>query len=147
MFEEGEFEELLTEAKADFMEVCSKFPNEVGALRRAIIDGRINGSLYGGPCACLKGTLANAKWGVLPRVFAAGEKYDMERLEAFGIPCDSDLPAEKFFYLIMQGDTPETCEFSAIALGWCDEFIRSRDKVLKVIPAVIESANMREIKR
>lgn len=144
MFEDGEFEELLIAARADFMEVCSRFPNEVGALRQAIIDGRINGSLYSGPCACLKGTLANAKWGVL---YENCEGESLRRLEAFGISCDVDLPAEKFFYLIMHGDTPATCEFSAIALKWATEFIWSRDKVLKVVPAIIENANMREIKR
>jgi hypothetical protein len=48
----------LAAVKEDFLSVISKLPGEVPYLRLALIEGRIDGSVYYGECACLKGTLA-----------------------------------------------------------------------------------------
>jgi hypothetical protein len=86
--------------------VLSASPAEVPGLRAAIAAGRINGSSYEGDCACLVGTLANVK----------GCWY--ESLPA--LKPNSTRPAERFFLSIKIGDTPETSQFSALALEWVD---------------------------
>jgi uncharacterized protein YjbI with pentapeptide repeats len=82
---------------------------EVPALRAAIAEGRINGSVYEGECACLCGTIANAR------------KCEVEDLE--GITPDNSSMAERFFMGIKEDDTPATNAVSKIALEWVDEFI------------------------
>jgi hypothetical protein len=79
------------------------------ALRKAIVEGRIDGSTYEGDCACLCGTIANER------------KCDVEDLE--NIMPDSSRPAERFFMGIKPGDKPETNPASKIALAWLDEFV------------------------
>ena len=97
----------------DVWAILSCAPTEVPALRRAILDGRINGSTYrdDSGCGCLAGTLEIARGG--------GEKC---------IPAlrhDSDRPAERFFLAIKKGDTPDTNQASRIALEWVDEWMAS----------------------
>ena len=94
--------------KADFIEVISHAPLEVPALIAAIKTGRVDGSTYEGECSCLVGTIATAR---------ATEFHSIP-----GINPDSNRPAESFFMNIKKGDTPETNQVSAIALGWAEEF-------------------------
>src|SRR3990167_3289840 len=47
--------------KHDFWAVLLCAPHEVEGLKKAIADGKINGSVYEGECACLVGTIANIK--------------------------------------------------------------------------------------
>jgi hypothetical protein len=82
---------------------------EVPALRQAILDGRVNGSTYEGECACLCGTIANAR----------GVNY--EALD--GISPDSSSMAERFFMGIRKGDTPATNAASKMVLEWVEEFM------------------------
>lgn len=95
--------------KADIFEILSHAPREVAGLRLAILEGRIDGSTYEGPCACLVGTIA-----IL-------QECPFENVP--GIPTDYSRPAERFFTGIRKGDTPETNTVSAIVLGWIDEWI------------------------
>ncbi len=99
----------LSDAKKDLLSVLSQFPNEVPALRAAIVQGTINGAVYEGECCCLKGTIAKAK----------GVHYTE------CTPCSGD-PAERLFLAIQEGDTPETNPVSKIALEWLDEWTQSK---------------------
>lgn len=99
----------LAPIKADVWLVLASAPAEIAGLRAALVEGRVDGSTYEGECACLVGTLANV----------AKVEYD----EIPGLMPDSSRPAERFFLAITTGDTPETCQASALALQWVDEFI------------------------
>ncbi len=94
--------------QVDFENVLLLAPLELPALRQAIVDGRINGSVYEGECACLVGTIANIK----------GCNY--QAIE--GLQPNATRPAEWFFGFIKEGDTPDSSQFSALVLKWLDEF-------------------------
>jgi uncharacterized protein YjbI with pentapeptide repeats len=99
----------LTPIRDDLWAVLSAAPAEAAGLRGALTEGRVNGSTYEGDCACLVGTLANVR----------GVKYtDMSDLAP-----DSSRPAERFFLGIRKGDTPETSQFSRLAMEWVDAWI------------------------
>jgi hypothetical protein len=89
--------------------VLSSAPAEVEGLRLAIIEGRIEGSTYEGECACLVGTIANVRH----------ENY----LNLGALRPNSYRPAECFFLAIHKGDTPETNQFSKLALEWVDQWL------------------------
>jgi hypothetical protein len=76
-------------------------------LRSALIEGRVEGSTYEGDCACLVGTIANARHA------------DYQQI---GIKPDSSRAAERWFMGIKKGDTPETNQISKITVEWLDEF-------------------------
>jgi len=98
----------LNEIKADLLSVLNENRNEVPYLRSAIVEGRINGSAYTGKCACLIGTLANAK-----HVGYAELSPDPKR------------PAERWFLAIQEGGTPKNNPISRITLGWVDGFLNA----------------------
>ncbi|WP_261524479.1 pentapeptide repeat-containing protein [Burkholderia multivorans] len=101
--------------KADFIEVISQAPREVPALIEALKAGRVDGSTYSGECACLVGTIANAR----------GIDVDSAEL---GIPKDSSRPVERFFMAIRKGDTPETNAASKLALEWAETWLDTQRK-------------------
>ncbi|MCA8251799.1 pentapeptide repeat-containing protein [Burkholderia sp. AU31624] len=101
--------------KADFIEVISQAPREVPALIDALKAGRVDGSTYSGECACLVGTIANAR----------GIDVDSAEL---GIPKDSSRPVERFFMAIRKGDTPETNAASKLALEWAETWLDTQRK-------------------
>ena len=84
-------------------------PHEVAALRAALVAGNVDGSTYEGSCACLVGTIANAR---------ATDYRDLGQ----GLKPDADRPAELWFLGIKRGDTPETNQVSRITVEWVDEF-------------------------
>ncbi|NJN99528.1 MAG: pentapeptide repeat-containing protein, partial [Anaerolineales bacterium] len=99
----------------DFWAVLSSSPSEVFGLRKAIVEGRINGSSYSGECACLVGTIANVR-----------------KTEYTNLGClkpNSSRPAERFFLGIQIGDKPENNQFSNIVLKWLDEWVENVKKV------------------
>ena len=77
--------------KADLWMTLSQARAEVPAFIAALREGRVDGSQYEGECACLVGTLANAR----------GAPYH----DAFP-DCDADNPAEQWFLMIRKGDKP-----------------------------------------
>jgi hypothetical protein len=89
--------------------VLSSAPAEVPALRAALLEGRVDGATYTGDCACLVGTLANAR--------------HCKVNDIPGLTPNSSRPIEIFFCGINEGDTPETSQFSALALQWADEWL------------------------
>ena len=98
------------DAKQDFLSIISDARDEIAGLIAALRDGRINGSVYSGDCACLVGTIANLR-GV-----------DVRTLH-----CDSSRPAEKWFLMISEGDRPGYSSpggyASGKALEWAEEYI------------------------
>jgi hypothetical protein len=93
----------------DIWAVLSSAPAEVQGLIDALKNGRVDGSTYEGTCSCLVGTIAKVR-GV-----------NFERLGSLNP--NHKRPAERFFMGINQGDTPETNQFSKIAVGWCEEWL------------------------
>ena len=95
----------------DFWAVLSAAPHEINGLRKALVEGRINGSTYEGECACLVGTIANV----------CHKNYkELEILKP-----NSSRPAERFFLSIYKGDRPETNQFSKLAVEWIDLWVNN----------------------
>ena len=101
----------LTVIRDDFWAVLSAAPKEVQGLRKAIVEGRIEGSQYEGECACLVGTIAKV-----------ADKH-FEKLPV--LKPHSSRAAERFFLAIHKGDTPETSQFSKYVLEWLDEWVKN----------------------
>src|SRR5690606_8291282 len=91
-------------------EILSRAPDEVPGLLAALRDGRVDGSVYTGECACLVGTSANLR----------GVEVD----ELAGIKPDSTRPAERWFMRISRGDTPLTNASSAYAAAVIEHGLR-----------------------
>jgi hypothetical protein len=112
--------------KADFLAEVLRLPDELEALREAIVGGKINGSSYSGECACLARTLAKAHGEIdyHGRDIAVGSVV---------FHVDPSSPRERFFLAIRVGDTPERNPASAIALAWTNEAIAIRDMIRGVV--------------
>jgi uncharacterized protein YjbI with pentapeptide repeats len=96
----------LRDVHSDFVAVLAASPAEVPALREALVSGKIDGNLYEGECACLIGTIANAR------------KCDYRALGTDLEP-DSSRPAERWFLAITPG-LPVTHPVVAITIAWID---------------------------
>ncbi len=99
----------LTPIRDDIWAVLSAAPAEVSALIDALKNGRVDGSTYVGECACLVGTIAVARQKTIGNLGA--------------LKPNSSRPAERFFLGISNGDTPETNQFSKLALEWSQEWL------------------------
>jgi len=113
----------LAPIKQDFLAEVLRLPNELEALRAAIVEGRIDGSSYSGKCACLAGTLAKA---------AGVESYhggDFISSPGIRFHASATSPRESFFTAISPGDTPDKNGAAAIALEWTDEAIAIRNMI------------------
>jgi hypothetical protein len=99
----------LTPIRDDLWAVLSAAPAEVSGLLTALRAGKVNGSTYTGACACLVGTIANVR----------GCDYRSLQL----LVANASRPAERFFYSIKPGDTPETSQFVKLAEGWIAEWL------------------------
>ena len=98
----------LKEIKKDFFRVLDAAPNEICELEKALLEGRIDGSVYDGECACLIGTIAKVAkvyFRCIPNL--APNAY---------------CPAERWFLAIQEGDTPASNPLSAITAGWIKEW-------------------------
>ena len=101
----------LSLVKADIWDILDAAPDEVPALRNALMTASVDGSTYSGPCACLVGTIAIAR----------GVGYcDME-----GIKPDWERPAERWCSTI---DTTMSHKHPVVALtiAWVDEWTTKR---------------------
>ena len=98
----------LAEIRDDLFAVLSAAPGEVAGLYRAIVDGRVNGKVYEGECACLVGTIANVR----------GCRYD----SVPGLHPNADRAAERWFLAIGQGATPDSSSIVAITRDWIVEW-------------------------
>jgi hypothetical protein len=95
--------------KDDLFGLLCYVPGEAQGLLAALKEGRVNGSAYEGECACLVGTLANAR--------------HCHYMKIDGLRPNSSRPAERFFLAITTGDTPETSQPCALAAEWASEWI------------------------
>ena len=121
----------LSVIKLDYWDALSKAPKEITGLRTSLIEGKVNGSTYEGDCACLVGTIANVahcKFDQLPQ-----------------LKPDSSRPIEIFFLGIGTGDTPETSQFSKLAVEWLDEFLEISREIAKYNP-VSEGEDLAELR-
>jgi Pentapeptide repeats (8 copies) len=94
--------------REDLWAVLSLALQEVPAIRAALVEGRVDGGTYYGECACLIGTIANARG------------CDVYSLESLG-PAPSR-PIEHFFLRIDRRDTPQTNPIAKLIVHWIDEW-------------------------
>lgn len=99
----------LAKIKEDFFAKLLPAKNEIAGLYKHLLEGKINGSVYTGECACLVGTIANIR----------KEPYNALQIK---LTPDSTSPAERWFLGIQKGDTPENNQISAITAKWIKEF-------------------------
>jgi uncharacterized protein YjbI with pentapeptide repeats len=93
----------------DIRAVLSAAPDEASAVLQALRDGRVDGNTYQGDCACLVGTIANARQC----------RYD----EIDGLRPDAQRLAEVWFSAIRPGDTPTTNTAARVAAECIEAWI------------------------
>lgn len=96
---------VLEGVKSDLFAVLKSSPREVAGLKKSLVAGKINGSVYEGECACLVGTIAN-----------------LRRCDYRMLGPNPSRPAERWFAAINPGDTPKNNPIAKIALDWVEEF-------------------------
>jgi len=99
----------LEPVRFDFFGRMLVLKNEVPALRKSLVDGKVNGSTYTGTCCCFMGTIANA----------ANCQYTKLK----GIQPDASSDTERWFMGIKEGDTPENSEIVKYTVEMIDEFL------------------------
>ena len=102
----------LSKIRDDIYQILDAAPAEVPALIAALKSGEVDGSVYEGKCACLVGTIANAR----------GCNYE----ELDGIKPNAARPAEIWFYPINEGDTPANNQVCAITVEWCETWLATQ---------------------
>ena len=103
----------------DMLFVFEHLKSELPFLRKALIDGKVNGTQYAGDCACLIGTLAKAK--------NITTLDDIEKKICPLIPFyDMGLhnPGEQWFWQIREGDTPDKSFFAKHAVELIDSIVK-----------------------
>ena len=106
----------LSPIKNDLWAVLCCVPKEVEGLKQALIEGRVDGSVYKGECACLVGTIANLKHC---------DYQEIKTLEP-----DSNRPIERFFMNIRKGDKPSTNHVSKLVVQWIEKWQENMKEVL-----------------
>ena len=92
--------------RADLIRVLTDARAEAPAFLAALLAGRVDGCVYRGDCACLVGTIANAR-GV----------------DVATLPQNPDSLIEKFVLGISRGDTPATNPVARLVAEWTETFI------------------------
>jgi hypothetical protein len=120
--------------RADMWSILDQAPGEAEALRAAMAEGRINGSVYSdGECGCLCGTIGIAHAG------SADESAVSAALAELGIQKEGSRLAEQWFIDIVKGDKPlplDTKEWPSESLfrlshahAWAKEWLVSRKAI------------------
>jgi hypothetical protein len=91
--------------KHDLWRILLQYKAEIEGLKKAIVGGKINGSVYSGECSCLMGTIAKVK-----------------HCDVNSLIQDASSPAEQWFLQIQEGQTPKNHGPSRMALEWIEEF-------------------------
>jgi uncharacterized protein YjbI with pentapeptide repeats len=102
----------LSRIRNDVWAILDAAPAEVPTLLSVLRAGRFDGSVYQGDCACLVGTIANAR----------GCHY--ENMAHLGP--DGDRAAERWAIAIRPGDTPDNHPVAAITATWIEEWTALR---------------------
>ena len=119
---------------SSWMEECSKdilsilrseaLNGEVAFLKKALEEGRVDGSIYDEDCACLIGTLANA-----------GDENVYDFCNRIDRAMDSFSPAEQFFMLSKPGDDiSNPCGKKALEL--CDKVLKEKENLSKYLTSI-----------
>ncbi|HEV7736234.1 MAG TPA: hypothetical protein VGO47_02535 [Chlamydiales bacterium] len=98
----------LEPVRFDFFGRMLVLKNEVPFLKKALIDGKVDGSSYTSKCSCFMGTAAQAK----------GCSYELIP----GIKPDASSDTERWFMGISEGDTPANSEIVKLTVEWIEEF-------------------------
>ena len=114
----------LTPIRVDLFDVLLRAPHEVSGLIQALRDGKVDGGIYEGDCACLVGTIANLQHC----------KYN----EVPNLNINSNRPAERWFLGIRRGDTPDNSNLVKITIEWIEEF--------QLLAAAMQTADSRSDK-
>ena len=93
----------------DLIRVLTDARAEAPAFLAALLAGRVDGRVYRGDCACLVGTIANAR-GV----------------DVATLPKNPDSLIEKFVLGISRGDTPATNPVARLVAEWTESFIAKK---------------------
>jgi len=96
----------------DIEHVLFCHPNEAAAVAQALRDGKVDGSVYSGACACLIGTIANAR------------HCNVEKLER-----DASRPAECWFTQFKPGRSVANYPPAALTVEWIEEWIVKHGQV------------------
>ena len=102
-------QDYINQCSRDILFILEHLKTEVPGLRKALVDGKVDGSQYEGDCACLIGTLANVDGG-MKKVCEAIPFYEK----------GTHNMGEAFFLNIREGDTPKNNSFAAHAIKLCD---------------------------
>jgi pentapeptide repeat protein len=100
----------LVMVRDDIWAILSAAPAEVPTLLAKLRAGEVDGSCYEGACACLVGTIANAR---------GCDYHDLAPL----LQANAGRPAEAFFAAIRPGDTPETSQPAQLAVEWIADWL------------------------
>jgi len=109
----------INQCSRDMLFIFQNLKKELKGLRKAIIEGRIDGTQYEGKCACLIGTLANVDGGM--EKVCSGIPFYEKGLHNY---------SEQWFWQIKEGDTPENNFFAEHALKLIDMVLKPK-KVVK----------------
>jgi len=103
-------ETIVAAARADHDRILGEArANEIRALRRALVEGRVDGSRYDGECACLVGTLEAVR--------GHGENSVVRR--------DGGSPAERW-YLSIHRVPAARHSMAAAAVEWIDDYLSAQ---------------------
>jgi hypothetical protein len=95
----------------DVWAVLASAPGESRAVLEALRAGKVDGSVYHGSCACLVGTIANARGC---DITALGD-----------LRPDANRPAERWFTHIRPGHTPQNSEICKLTAEWVEKWLTS----------------------
>ena len=112
----------INQCSRDILFILGHLKSEVPGLRKALVEGRVDGSQYEGECACLIGTLGNVDGGV-DKVCEAIPFYEK----------GTHNMGEIFFLNIRKGDTPKNNSFAKHAVALCDMVVPPKKKATKKI--------------
>ena len=110
----------VNQCSRDMLFIFQSLKGELKGLRKALVEGRVDGTQYEGDCACLIGTLGNVDGGI-DKVCEVIPFYD-KGLHNLG---------EQWFFNIHEGDTPKDNQFSKHAVMLIDSILKPKKLLRK----------------